>query len=230
MTTGRLVGSLLVLVVAASAKAGVPTAEQVIAKCLASYDAARTYQGKLAIHIVRGDQDARTTLDLKAENGSNGKIARSAIRLTTSSHGPSGSTSTEMLIVDNGTTVFTVDTRNKQYWSQPHSEDRISGMFRRLTENARQSVSMLKVALERFHGRPVYKVAGSGVSGAVSIVVDRETYQIYSAEGSGGAAAAPFRSELAATDQAFNKPIAADAFKWTPPTGFARREGGQGKP
>jgi outer membrane lipoprotein-sorting protein len=166
--------------------ADVPTADRVIAKCLARYDAAKTYQGTLVIRTERGDQKKRITMDLKAKNGDNGMIARSAIHLSQSTSRASGATSTEMLIIDDGTTIFTVDSKNKEYWRQPHGEDRISGMFRRMTENARRSVNKLKVTQERFHNRPVYRVAGSGVSGTVNILVDRETYQIYTAGGSGG--------------------------------------------
>jgi len=231
MTSVRYVAAAIGLAIGSCGWADVPTADQVIAKCLARYDAAKTYQGTLVIRIERGDQQTRSTMDLKAENGDNGMIARSAIHLTQSTSGPSGATSTEMLIIDDGTTIFTVDSKNKEYWEQPHGGDRISGMFRQMTENARRSVSLLKVTQERFHNRPVYRVAGSGVSGAVSIVVDRVTYQIYTAGGSGGVGAARFRSELTATNQAFNKPIGAAEFTWSPPAGFVKHEGaGQGKP
>jgi len=208
-----------------------PTADQVIAKCLANYDSAKTYQGTLVIRLDRGGQHTRITLDLKAENGAKGMIARSVIHMRTSTSGPSGATPTEMLIIDDGTTIFTISSKNKEYWEQPHGGDKISGMFRRLTENAKSSASKLNVTVERFHDRPVYKVAGSGVSGSVSIVVDKETYQIYTASGSSGVGAAKFRSELTASNQAFNKPIGADAFTWSPPAGFVKHEGaGQGKP
>jgi outer membrane lipoprotein-sorting protein len=223
MRLGTCVASVIGLAIGSCGWADVPTPDQVITKCLASYDAAKTYQGTVVIRIDRGDQKTRTTLELKAENGNNGMIARSAIHLTTSTSGPSSATSTEMLIIDDGTSIFTVDTKKKEYWEQPHGGDRISGMFRQMTENARSSVSKLKVTLERFHDRPVYRVAGSGVSGAVSIAVDRETYLIYTAGGSSGVGAARSRSELTATNQAFNKPIGAAAFTWSPPAGFVKQ-------
>ena len=62
-------------------------------------------------------------------------------------------------------------------------------------------------------------------------MVDRETYHIYTAAGSGGVGAARFQSSLTATDQIFNKPIGAAAFTWSAPAGFVKHEGaGQGIP
>ena len=83
----------------------------------------------MVIRVDRGEQQARITMKLKAENGSNGLIARSAIQLKQSTSGPSGSTSTDMLIVDNGTAVFTIDAKKKEYWQQPHGGDRIRACF-----------------------------------------------------------------------------------------------------
>lgn len=215
----------------ATAVQHLPTADQVLAKCLTNYDSVKTYQGTVVVQLDRGDQHTRITMDLKAENGAKGMITRSAIHIRTSTSGPSGAAPTEMLIIDDGTTVFTISSKNKEYWEQPHGGDRISGMLRRLTENAKRSVSKLNVTVERFHDRPVYKVAGSGVSGSLSIVVDKETYRMYTAGGSSGVGAAKFRSELTLSNQVFDKPIGADAFTWSPPAGFVRHEGaGQGKP
>ena len=227
MASGWYVAAAIGLGVVSGACAEPPTADQVIEKCLATYDGVKTYQGALVIQIDKGDQKTRTTLELKAENGDKGIIARSAIHLTQSATASGTTTSTESLIIDNGTTVFTVDTKKKDYWEEPHAPDRISGMFRRLMENAKRNVSKLKVTSERLHDRPVYRISGSGVNGEVTIVIDRETYQIYTAGGSGGTGAARFRSQLKQPQTRRSiKPLDASAFAWSPPAGSVKRENG----
>src|SRR5689334_20586010 len=97
------------------------TAGQVLDNCLASYEAAKSYQGTLVIVTDIGGRRERMTLIMKAEIDGKGKVLRSATAMTHVSGGTAGSHTATEKQIDNGTTILTLRPDLKQYSQRPHA-------------------------------------------------------------------------------------------------------------
>jgi outer membrane lipoprotein-sorting protein len=204
-----------------SAVAATPSAESLITKCLSGYDESSTYQGTVTVRMERGSQKNKMVMTIKALNDRKGTAGRSFMSIVTQmAAGDTSTRETHTQFFDDGTNLFAVDLDAKQYSKQPHSTDRLSGLFRASFENARKFGGKLSVVETKVTGKPVYRITGKPKEGSVLIVIDQEKYRLRSVAASWGAGANKVSSRMTLENQVFNKPIAEGAFKWEPPAQF----------
>jgi len=211
---------LLMLSVARDAAAQQPSADTIISRCLAGYDALKTYHGRVEAHITRGDARQSFTLTVTAAGDGHGLIKTSVMSVNSSSTGPKGSTSSRLRTVDTGDAVYMINDELKQYGKTAHGSDRISGLFRRTLTNVQRMAPKLRVRVVQSKGAPVYDLWYSNKQRTCSILISREGYRLLRV--SGGVTEGPdtFSSEFKAVDQEYNVPAQESEFRWTPPADF----------
>lgn len=221
MKSACAVWMTLGLICTMSASASPPTAEQILQKCLASFDTAKTYQGVTTIKMQDADQQTVVTVHTKAEKGSDGFIARAAINTTVAATSPTGTTTSTQNTIDDGTMIFTVEPDQKQYSKRPHVPDKISGLFRssfkQSLDGVRRFGGKWTVSIARFQNRPVYKLLGRFAGSEIQIIIDKPTFRLYSFRGERGQGANRSVMEITVSQQVINQALPETIFTWSPP-------------
>jgi outer membrane lipoprotein-sorting protein len=166
------------LALGASAYTDTPTADQILARSAASYDALKSYQATITVLTEIGGRREKLTLNIKAVNGDSGKILRSASEMSHSSTYKGITRSSSGKQIDDGETVFTVREDLKQYSKRPHAPEKVSGLFTGALTDAAASTSKLNVAVIQLHGKPVYELSSKQPDSELTILVEKQTYHL----------------------------------------------------
>src|SRR5690349_9618824 len=130
-----------------------PSADKIIAKSLAIYDAVASYQGTLTVATEMGIARETLSFKMKIINGSDHEIVRSAGEMTRTRTKGGVSSSTVEKQVDDGTTVFTARMDMKQWSQRPHARERVSSLFKGALGDMAASKPPLSVTVIQQRGR-----------------------------------------------------------------------------
>jgi outer membrane lipoprotein-sorting protein len=207
------------------AGAQLPSADELLKKCLGSYDAAKTFQGDMKITKLTSSGRTSVSLQIKAENDATGMIARSSLTLVSNIQCESGVSAQSVQMIEDGTTQFVVYPDQKQYATGPHASDRISGLFRKSLTNAEHLGGRVSTEVRQMSARPTYVLKSKLADGFAQILIDKATFHLQSIHVERGKAAAREVSDLTVSNQVFDQQIPAEAFVWKAPAGFTKAAG-----
>lgn len=193
-----------------------PPAKLVLARLFSAYDHARTYDGTIRTDTVSTGTVGRTVIHVQAVGSGSGALLRSRVEMR-STTGPS---TTEMIRVDDGRSIWTYLPRAREYRQEPRRAEKLSNLFRPLIEGVMRSASKLTVRQARFGGHESLVVAGKGKTGGqVALYVDRAAYALLGARAVGASGA---WLDLRVSNERWNRPMAGSVFRFSPPTGARR--------
>lgn len=195
-----------------------PAVVALLKRSMAHYDSAKSFQGLMQITKKQGASDLVISMDIKAENDAKGSILRSTFAVGREITGPAGRQKQDQLMVDDGKSVFVVEPANKRYSVQPHRADHLSKVFQLAITNAGKEGGDLAIGERKVEGRTCYALTGTRAGSNVLILIDKASLdlKVLTMQSSGTV------TKLTLTRQAFNQPIPAATFAYSPPKDFQR--------
>jgi outer membrane lipoprotein-sorting protein len=228
---GAIVGVALSVVGTGGTGAPLLSADEILKKCLGSYDAAKTFQGDVKFANVESTGRTWVSMRIKAENDDSGMVVRSSITIVSTGDGQAAKSMLNQQIIDDGTTLFVVYPDQKQYATGPHVPDKISGLFRQSLSKVQHAGGRLSVEVRPVNGRPTFVLTSRLADSTARILVDKATFHLQSIHVERGKPPARDVADLTVSNQVFNKPIPAENFVWKAPAGFTKAaQGGADSP
>jgi outer membrane lipoprotein-sorting protein len=223
---GVLIAALLVIGVPGAA-APLPSAAEILRKCLASYDAAKTVQTDVKIGNVTSTGRTWISIQFKAENDANGVIARSSVSVVNTGQGASDQSIQTQKVIDDGTRIYTIYPDQKQYTTNPRASDRVSGLFRSSLANVQRLGDELSVEMRQVNSRPTYVLSSKAPDLSVLLRIDKATFRLQRIHVERSRGATRQVMDLSVFNQLFNQRISPETFEWSPPAGFTETAPGE---
>ncbi|MEP6756914.1 MAG: hypothetical protein ABJA67_15525 [Chthonomonadales bacterium] len=200
------------------------SADQIITKCLAAYDSAKTYQATVSMHINYPTQKVTMKIKMRSVSDGAGKIRQSAGSSSTRIVRKGMPQNEDRVLVDDGTIVYSIDPSTKSYTSMPHAPDSVSGIFRNTFERMTKSCSKFSVSIINDKGKEKYKILGFAKDGITTVLISKDNFQLYSLHTVRDSGPNKGTADLVVSDQVFNQAIDQKAFRWSPPPGYIKSE------
>ncbi len=195
--------------------------EQVIAKCIASYDKAKTYQGNLILSRKTPRSTTQLLVEMQMENDANGWIKHSRVIQKTQG-GQLGALTVEML--DDGTALYTLFRATRTYKVSPHRPDRVSGLLRETMNRVLKRQAALQVSRIQQGNATFYVISGNPKNSRTKIWINANNYQLESLSVNRVENKEPVEMRLTMQGQKFNASIPASVFLWKIPAGYKKYE------
>lgn len=197
--------------------AALPTAAQVIARMLAKYDHAGSFEGTLSVHILQGGAERERLIRTRAISDSQGFLLRSNTTIIDSPGG--GRPSSQVTRIDDGRVLWSFTPPGREFSRETRKRDRLSNLLRPFIDGAKRFAPTLKVRLasnDLMEVRKRFILSGQEKGkGEVAIHVDAKSYSLLGLQ----ARADGREMRMETIDQRWGGRIPDALFRFEPPAG-----------
>ncbi len=195
------------------AKSNLPKGDEILKRCLVSYDNAKTFQGEIKWDIG-ATPPIQIIVNTKVENDGKGNVLRGVMSVQMS-----GAQSTHVQTIEDQMTDMYIDLDKKQFQKRAHGPDKVSGLLNRTFANVMKFVGKFKVTVVSLNNRPTYKLYGDDGRITSTFWIDKQTYHFLSFSAVPRKESKQGKTEVRMVYQKFDEPIPDSTFSMTPPNG-----------